>query len=151
VLHSSLSLLNGELTHKVKIILDLELVPKVLGSERKLSQVFMNIIINAIHASEGKSDILVSSNSNQDFVEVKIKDHGHGIPKQHFKDIFTPFYTTKPIGTGTGLGLFVSYKIVTEDHHGKIEIESDESGSTFQVLLPKALNTDPPEPLLNVH
>jgi signal transduction histidine kinase len=151
VLHSSLSLLNGELTHKVKIILDLELVPKVLGSERKLSQVFMNIIINAIHASEGKSDILVSSNSNQDFVEVKIKDHGHGIPKQHFKDIFTPFYTTKPIGTGTGLGLFVSYKIVTEDHHGKIEIESDESGSTFQVLLPKALNTDPTEPLLNVH
>lgn len=137
VLQTSLNLLSGELNPNVKLNLELALVPKIFGSERKLSQVFMNIIINAIHASEGNSDIVITSSNTQGFVTVKITDNGHGIPKEHLKDIFTPFYTTKPTGRGTGLGLFVSYKIVTEEHNGKIEIESDENGSTFQVLLPK--------------
>jgi len=117
-------------------------VPIIQGNTGQLQQVFTNLIINAMHASEKKSTIEILtrfSPSVGEFdgtVEVLVKDHGHGVAEENIKRIFEPFFTTKEIGKGTGLGLSVSYGIIRE-HGGEIQVESIVGeGTTFTVVLP---------------
>jgi signal transduction histidine kinase len=73
-----------------------------------------------------------------DWLEVRIRDNGYGIPEDDYDLIFAPFYSTKPAGEGTGLGLSLSYNIVVQGHQGKIEVESElEKYTEFIVRLPK--------------
>ncbi len=108
----------------------------VLGNKNQLKQVFMNLMINAVHAMEREPRKLsIDTRQNGDKVETLVRDTGMGIPQEHLQRIFEPFYTTKT--KGTGLGLSISYGLIKE-HKGSIEVESQEGqGTVFIIQLPK--------------
>ena len=110
----------------------------IRGIKSKLLEVFVNIIVNAIHAIDGKGKLAIRSwpDESSHMIFIQISDTGHGIPEDHMKDIFEPFFTTKDVGEGTGLGLSVSQGIVHE-HDGEIDVESRVGeGTTFTIRLP---------------
>jgi len=133
----------------VDIILDLdENLPAIWIDEDLIKQVFMNIMVNAQHAIEGKGSITIRSRRCPEgrimkagakpvpMVEVSITDTGCGIPEKNLQRIFDPFFTTKGVGKGTGLGLSVSHGTV-QAHGGEIEVESTVGeGSQFRIYLP---------------
>ena len=113
----------------------------------KLNQVFMNLISNAIDAIEEQmatgnpmqppTITLTTEALSPDQIRISISDTGSGIAEAKRQRIFEPFYTTKPIGKGTGIGLSISYQIVTEHHHGTLACESQAGqGTTFHVTIP---------------
>ncbi|MDH5468754.1 MAG: ATP-binding protein, partial [Candidatus Aminicenantes bacterium] len=113
-------------------------LPKIVADGSQLQQVFMNIIINAAEAMDGKGTLSLSTSLDTDgtHIEAKITDTGHGIKEEDKKRLFEPFFSTKEVGKGTGLGLAISYSII-QKHLGTIEVESQESkGSTFTIKLP---------------
>ena len=115
-------------------------LPSIHGSANQLQQVFMNLLINAQQAMgpEGGMVSVSTGRRGAGHVEVIVRDTGAGIPKDIQKRIFDPFFTTKPNGTGTGLGLSVTYGII-KDHHGEILLESAPGqGTTFTIVLPIA-------------
>jgi two-component system NtrC family sensor kinase len=97
----------------------------------------MNLLVNAGHAIETHGTITITTNrSGEDSVQIKISDTGSGIPDEAKSKIFDPFFTTKEVGKGTGLGLNLSYNIITK-HGGTIDVESDVGkGTTFTITLP---------------
>jgi signal transduction histidine kinase len=101
----------------------------------------MNIINNAVAAMEGGGSLTISAHSSDSTVEISFTDTGPGIPLENMDKIFEPFFTTKKVGEGTGLGLSVSYGILTK-FGGDIRVRSTtrgegrESGTTFTVVLP---------------
>ena len=102
----------------------------------QLNQVFLNLLVNAGHAIEGRGVITIRSGQEGDRVWVEIEDSGKGIAPENLKRIFDPFFTTKPIGQGTGLGLSLSYGIV-QKHGGRIEVQSEMGqGTAFRIWLP---------------
>jgi PAS domain S-box-containing protein len=113
-------------------------IPMVDCFPAQLNQVFLNLISNAIHAVEEKTEgkIHVSSSLEEGYVVVRVKDNGKGIPKHIQDKIFDPFFTTKPVGKGTGLGLSICYNIV-QKHKGQLYFETTEGvGTTFIVKIP---------------
>ena len=136
---------NNLLVRKVAInTLDLgQDLPPVKGDPDELQQVFLNIINNAVYAMKGGGTLSLSTRLVEDgkWIEVRISDTGSGIRKEHRKNIFDPLFTTKKVGDGTGLGLSVSYGIITR-HRGTITFEtktaeeSKEHGTTFIITLP---------------
>ena len=95
-------------------------------------------------ASEDKYKLTVSlsTKKTKDGITISVKDNGNGIPEKVKEKIFQPFFTTKPTGQGTGLGLSMSYDIVTKGHGGKLKVESKEGkGTTFTISLPLAQKT----------
>jgi PAS domain S-box-containing protein len=111
-------------------------VPEVGGSPQELKQVFLNLIINAFQSLDGGGAIRVSTACHLDRVVVSVEDEGCGIPSDAIERVFDPFYTTKSVGEGTGLGLTISYQIV-RNHGGEISVESDSGrGTTFRVSFP---------------
>ncbi|WP_204137560.1 PAS domain-containing protein [Halomicronema sp. CCY15110] len=113
----------------------------------KLNQVFMNLLSNAIDALDEQLAAgeqlappqlaIATTQLTPDQVRISITDNGAGIPAEQQRRIFEPFYTTKPIGKGTGIGLSISYQIVTEQHRGTLTCESQLSqGTTFHVTIP---------------
>ena len=128
-------------TSGVRLNLDLEVnLPWVLVDANQMKQVLLNLVHNALQAmpSGGDMKILTEtvSRNNRDWVVVSVMDTGIGIPQSELARIFEPFYTTKGSHGGTGLGLSVTYGIVT-DHGGQIDVESlPGRGSKFTVWLP---------------
>lgn len=125
----------------VKIQLDLysDSSLNIMGNEQELGQVFMNLLINASHAVNGKGEICISTKTVQEQVLITIEDNGKGIEKKNLSKIFDPFFTTKPVGQGTGLGLSVGYGIVKQ-HGGDIKVESKpKKGTIFTISMPKVL------------
>jgi two-component system NtrC family sensor kinase len=115
-------------------------LPPVHGDKQALSQVFLNLLLNALDAvgKGGRVTIAAGGAAEPGFVRVDVTDTGHGIPPHVLPNIFDPFFTTKSGGKGTGLGLSVSLGIVRQ-HGGDIRVESfPGKGSTFTVLLPAA-------------
>jgi PAS domain S-box-containing protein len=104
----------------------------------QLAQVFINILLNAVDAMEGTpGEVKVSVGRDNRYVRVEIHDTGCGIARENMSKVFEPFFTTKQVGQGTGLGLWVSYGIVTS-FGGDITVESEpEKGTVFTVLLPR--------------
>jgi len=114
-----------------------ESLPFILVDIQQIKHVFMNIILNAADAMEGKGILSLSTAFGplEDRVLIKITDTGSGIPEDHLLKIFDPFFTTKEQGKGTGLGLSMAYRIV-EDHGGKLSAESkDGKGTSFIIEL----------------
>ncbi len=106
----------------------------------QLQQVFLNMIMNAADAMEGKGTFTITTRNvtegGSDFVEIQFKDTGPGIPDENLEKLFEPFFTTKPVGKGTGLGLAVSHGII-QDHGGRIVVKSKVGeGTVFNVRLP---------------
>jgi two-component system, NtrC family, sensor kinase len=132
----ALNLVKNEYRDRVIIRKEYAELPLVYCHPGKLSQVFMNLIMNACQAIPGEGEILIRTYSNGDRVFVEIIDDGIGIDAKYQAKVFEPFFTTKPVGKGTGLGLSISYGII-QQHHGTIELESKKGqGTTFRICLP---------------
>ncbi len=142
---STLILLRNKLDN-IKIERHYDDIPEIEGLPGKLNQVFMNLLVNAIHAiraSELKSGkqggtltVSTGKGPRQDVVEIRISDSGPGIPESIRTKIFDPFFTTKEVGEGTGLGLSISLGIIRQ-HEGSIFVEeSSEKGTTMLISLP---------------
>ncbi len=113
-------------------------LPRVHGDSQQLRQVFLNLILNAIDASQkgGRIQVIVLPADEPNYVAIKVIDSGSGIPAHILPSIFDPFFTTKGPGKGTGLGLSVSQGIIAK-HGGRIVVSSREGkGATFTVILP---------------
>jgi hypothetical protein len=111
-------------------------LPAIRGNENRLQQVFFNLVLNARDAMPSGGWLTLRSYAEGDTVVAEVADTGHGIRREDIRRIYDPFFTTKGIGRGTGLGLSVSYGIVQE-HGGAIFVDSTPGqGTTFQVALP---------------
>jgi len=137
VLLDVLSLLEHQLERgRIKVRRELADLPAVRGNENRLQQVFFNLILNARDAMPKGGWLTLATRAEEDAVVVEIRDTGHGIKAEHIRRIYDPFFTTKGIGRGTGLGLSVSFGILQE-HGGAIFVDSvPGQGTTFQVALP---------------
>ena len=111
-------------------------LPSVCGHAGELNQVWTNLLDNAIDAVEGHGRIWVRASRENGRVLVEISDDGPGIPEEVRDRMFEPFYTTKDVGKGTGLGLDISRRVVVDDHGGDIRVESRPGETRFQVRLP---------------
>jgi signal transduction histidine kinase len=139
-LESTTNVLRNELKYKAELIKDFGGIPTLYCQPRQINQVFMNIIANAAQAIENKGEIRISTRAVEGCIQVEISDSGCGMTPDQTKRIFDPFYTTKPIGAGTGLGLHIAYQIV-QQHQGRIHVSSRPGqGTTFTIELP--LDTD---------
>jgi two-component system NtrC family sensor kinase len=115
-----------------------ETLPMIVVDPSQIERVFLNLIINAAEAMNGSGTLTLSTGFgiNAKHIEIEVKDTGHGISMENMEKIFNPFFTTKEIGHGVGLGLAISYGIVKE-HNGEITVESEYGkGATFTVSLP---------------
>jgi PAS domain S-box-containing protein len=111
-------------------------LPRVLGNAGQLRQVFLNLLVNAIQAAGEAGHVGIETACEAGGVCVRVRDDGPGIAPEHRDRIFVPFFTTKPAGEGTGLGLYISYQIV-QGHSGEIRVDSQPgAGATFTVWLP---------------
>jgi len=111
-------------------------IPRILAYGGELNQVWTNLIGNAIDAVHGTGKICIGTSLEDNQVVVEIVDDGPGIPPEIQSRIFEPFFTTKSVGTGTGLGLIISHRIVGDRHGGEIEFESRPGETRFKVRLP---------------
>jgi len=135
-LNATLTMAWNELKYSCKVNVDLQPLPKIKAFQGQLNQVFMNLLINASQAIEDHGEIQVRTFVKNNNIMIEVEDNGSGIEPENIKQIFTPFYTSKPIGEGTGLGLSISHQIV-EQHGGEITVKSTVGeGSCFSVTLP---------------
>ena len=139
ILDSTLKIIWNELKYKCTVEKDYDTqLPQLLCNPSQLSQVFMNLIVNAGHAIEKNGTIRLATRQQDNQLIVTISDNGCGIAPEHLDEIFQPFFTTKPVGKGTGLGLSLSYGII-EQHGGQIDVDSKPGeGTTFTIGLPLA-------------
>lgn len=135
-INATLNILRSELKQNYELVLDLQPLPNVYVNLGKINQVFMNLIVNAKQAMKSGGTIFISSAVIESHIVVEIKDTGPGIAKTDLKNIFTPFFTTKPVGEGTGLGLAICYSIICNEHKGRIEVDSNENGTCFTLYIP---------------
>jgi signal transduction histidine kinase len=137
VLQRALRIVTGAAGGALRVALEAAPVaPRVHCRPSQLEQVFMNLLVNAAQAVQGGGAITVRTGVGGAAAWVEVEDTGPGIPQANLGRIFEPFYTTKPVGEGTGLGLSLAHGIV-KAHGGHIEVRSVVGqGSTFRVTLP---------------
>jgi two-component system NtrC family sensor kinase len=135
-LDSTLVLLQHHLKNRVEVHKNYGDFPDLICYPNQLNQVFMNVLVNASQAIEGKGDIFVRTWRDNDQVLVEIRDTGEGIAQENLDNIFEPGFTTKASGVGTGLGLAIVQQIINK-HNGQVEVESQlGKGTTFRIILP---------------
>lgn len=134
---STLNIVNNEIKYKADVVKDYGQLPDIECLPSELNQVFLNLLVNATHAIRAdRGTITIRTGANDTQVWVEVRDTGEGIAKENLARIFDPFYTTKPVGQGTGLGLSLSYGIVKK-HLGHIDVTSETGvGTCFRVTLP---------------
>ncbi|MFA7658149.1 MAG: ATP-binding protein [Candidatus Gastranaerophilaceae bacterium] len=134
---TTLNILNNKIKNKIEIVKEYEEnIPIVEGYGGQLNQVFMNILDNACYAIKDKGTIFIRLQKTEKGVIIEFEDTGCGMAKEQLEKIFDPFYTTKPVGAGTGLGMSISEKVV-QRHNGTIVVDSVEGkGTKFRIQLP---------------
>jgi signal transduction histidine kinase len=139
-LESTLTMLKHKLETGIEVVRDYDRsLPELPVYAGELNQVWTNLVDNAADAMEGmdgRGRLVVRTGRDGDRVLVEIGDNGPGIPEQAAPHVFEPFYTTKPVGRGTGLGLDICWRIVVQRHHGDLRFTSVPGDTRFQVLLP---------------
>jgi len=136
-LESTLTMLGHKLETGIEVVRDYDRsLPKHPAYAGELNQVWTNLIDNAIDAMDGRGVLTVRTGRDGDRVLVEIGDTGPGIPEPVAAHVFEPFYTTKPVGKGTGLGLDICWRIVVQRHGGDLRFTSTPGDTRFQVLLP---------------
>ncbi|KKO49249.1 ATPase [Arsukibacterium sp. MJ3] len=134
---STLNLVGNELKYKAEVIKDFTELPKLRCIPSQLNQVLLNLLVNAAQAIEQDGIIRITTGFDNSWVWFEVSDNGKGMDDAELARIFEPFYTSKPKGEGTGLGLSLSRSIV-EKHHGVIEVSSTPgAGSCFTVKIPR--------------
>ena len=137
ILKSTVTLVRSEFRARVSFETDLAELPEVECYPQSLHQVFLNLLVNAAQAIEGAGKVSVRTAREGEQVHVAVRDTGRGIRPEDRGKVFTPGFTTKPVGVGSGLGLTICRQIVVERHGGRIEFESEPGeGTTFHVWLP---------------
>jgi signal transduction histidine kinase len=145
-LETTLTILNHKIKRGVTIKRDYQGVPFLVNSfGSELNQVWTNIIDNAVDAMGGKGELRIRTYREDDCVVVEIADNGPGIPEKVLPHIYEPFFTTKGVGEGTGLGLDTVQRIVRK-HRGHIQVESEPGDTRFQIWLPLAESAKEPAP-----
>ncbi|MBX9965443.1 MAG: GAF domain-containing protein [Burkholderiales bacterium] len=135
-LDATLGFVSHEIKYKAAVSKQYGDIPEIQCLPSQLNQVFVNLLINAAQAIDGRGTIAVRTGLGEGTVWLEVVDTGCGIAPENLSRIFAPFYTTKPVGVGTGLGLSLSYSIVRR-HGGRFEVESVAGqGSTFRIVLP---------------
>lgn len=139
---SILTLIHNKLGENIVLVKNLHEVSTILALNDKFNQVIMNILFNAISAIEDKEEskgfIEIKTFEVGDIVSIQIFDDGIGIPKENLDKIFNPFFTTKPVGKGIGLGLSSAYNTINNLHGGNIIVESEVGiGTKFTIQMPK--------------
>ncbi|MBL8912042.1 MAG: response regulator [Archangium sp.] len=152
VLDSSARMAWNEVRHRAQLIKEYDGPPMVRGVESRLGQVFLNLLMNAVQAiPEGNAAgnaITIRTKRHANGLAIEVVDTGAGMTAETQRNLFTPFFTTKPVGVGTGLGLTICQRIITT-YGGEIQVESVlGKGTTFRVVLPleKIPGTKPGEP-----
>jgi len=140
MLDETIELIRGAAINADNISIRKEFVGEreIVADPQKLRQVFLNLGMNALESMPEGGELIISTRNSESTVTVSVKDSGIGIPREHLKEVFYPFFTTKD--RGTGLGLSIAYRIV-EEHNGKISVKSRQGhGTVFDVVLPLAPN-----------
>jgi two-component system, cell cycle sensor histidine kinase and response regulator CckA len=142
VLDKAIKLAAAEIRYRARLHAELKAVPPAAANEGRLSQVFVNLLVNAAQAIEEgaveRNEIRIITSANDSEVKVEISDSGRGIAPEHLERLFDPFFTTKSASGGSGLGLAICYKIVTS-YGGRIDVDSRVgAGTRFTVRLPIA-------------
>jgi len=136
-IEKAINLVWNELKYKCQVVRDFGAIPFIHANPLRLTQVFVNLLVNAAQAIPGNQGIITIRTCSQDaFVVLEFADNGQGIPPENLQKVFSPFFTTKEVGKGTGLGLSVVYGIIKE-HQGTIEVKSEMgAGTVFTIKLP---------------
>jgi signal transduction histidine kinase len=136
LIERSLQLCSNELKHTATVHRDYGEVPALRCYPQQIEQVLVNLLVNAAQALPGRGDIHLRTRTEGDAAVIQIRDSGCGIAPHEKERLFEPFFTTKPVGKGTGLGLYVAYRIILS-HQGSIEVASDVGmGTEFTIRLP---------------
>lgn len=134
---NTLKILHHKIKYGVKVNKEYSTdITKISAYGSKLNQVWTNLIDNAIDAMDGQGKLTIRTSLENNCVLVEIMDNGSGIPSEIQPRIFEPFFTSKAVGKGTGLGLDISRRIVVQEHQGNIGFESTPGSTNFQVRLP---------------
>lgn len=137
-LENSLQVAWHEIRENIAVMRDYGVLPRVRCVPAQINQVFFNLITNAVQAMAGTGTLTLATRAEPDWVTVSIGDTGSGMSEEALTRIFDPFYTTRPVGQGMGLGLSESYDIVNK-HGGRLNVESRPGhGTTFHIRLPVA-------------
>ena len=141
---STVNIVRNEIKYVADLDLKLGEIPHISCSRNQLSQVIINLLVNAAHSIENHGSITVTTRQVDDTVVLSVLDTGRGMSEEVRNRIFEPFFTTKEVGKGTGLGLSISYSIIKK-HGGEIAVESKPgTGTTFSVILPIHTHQDGP-------
>lgn len=133
---STLNIVWNEIKYKATVDKEYSDLPDVLCHPQQLNQIFMNILVNAAQAIEKNGKITIKTSADKNNVTVQVSDTGTGIPEEIISKIYDPFFTTKDVGKGTGLGLNMAYNIIKK-HNGTINVESKiGEGTTFYIKIP---------------
>jgi len=133
---STVNIVRNEIKYVADLDLQLGDIPLISCSSNQLSQVIINLLVNAAHSISSHGSITVITRQVDDTVVLSVRDTGTGMTEEVRKRIFEPFFTTKEVGKGTGLGLSISYSII-QKHGGEISVESEPGrGTIFSVTLP---------------
>ncbi len=130
-----LTLYHNQLKQGVEVIRNFNEIPQIMCFADELNQVWTNILHNALQAMHHKGKLQIGVKLLDGFIVTGITDSGSGIPPEIKDKIFQPFFTTKPAGEGSGLGLDIVKRII-DKHKGKIEVESVPGKTTFSIYLP---------------
>jgi PAS domain S-box-containing protein len=135
-LESAIRLIWNELKYKARVVRDYGEIAEIECYPQQLNQAFLNLLMNAVQAIEKEGTITVRTRPDGDGIAIQVQDDGCGIAPEDLPHIYEPFFTTKPVGQGMGLGLTSAYTIV-RSHHGTIDVESRRgAGTTFTLRLP---------------
>ncbi len=147
IIQSTIAISRNEWKHAAKLETDFDpQLPHVDGLKDELGQVMLNLIVNAVHAiedqehKEGENGLIrISTKLDGEWVEIQVEDNGCGIPQESHSKIFEPFFTTKDVGRGSGQGLAIVYNVITNKHHGKLSVHSEQGKwTTLTIRLPLA-------------
>lgn len=135
-LQNTLAIAKNEIKQKAEVICHFDQLPKIMVNTQELHQVFLSIIINAVQAIKDEGIITIKTWLDENLICILCEDNGAGIPQSIMNRVYEPFFTTKKVGMGTGLGLTVSYEII-KSHGGHIKIFSEENkGTKVLISLP---------------
>jgi signal transduction histidine kinase len=137
LLDSTLVMFAARIAGSIKVVKEYPPgLPAIHGYGAELNQVWTNLIDNALSAMNGSGTLTLRTTTDGDMIVVIIGDTGPGIAPEIRQRIFEPFFTTKPVGQGTGLGLDISWRIVTQRHHGEVLVRSEPGNTEFEIRLP---------------
>ena len=135
-MESALLMFEDEISQKGRVVRNLGNLPKTYANSNLLNQMFTNLILNAIQAIEADGIITITTEVKNNDISIEISDNGVGISPDNIKNIFNPFFSTRGVGGGVGLGLSIAYRII-ESHNGNIVVQSELGlGTTFTIRLP---------------